>query len=89
MKKYILSIAVIATAAIAGWNYQQSQNETVLSDLALANIEALASGEGERGTGTCYHTITSQPGSKILYCGTCTYIEESTNSWVSGTGECR
>ena len=89
MKKIILSIAVIATAAIAGWNYQQNQTNTELSDLALANIEALASGEGERGTGTCYHTITSQAGSKILYCATCTYIEESTNSWISGKGECK
>ena len=46
MKKYILAIAVIATAAIAGWNYQQNQTNTELSDLALTNVEALASGEG-------------------------------------------
>ena len=45
MKKYILSIAVVTTAAIAGWNYQQNQQRMELSDLALENIEALASGE--------------------------------------------
>lgn len=42
MKKIILSIAVIATAAIAGWNYQQNQESVELSDLALENVEALA-----------------------------------------------
>ena len=44
MKKYILSIAVVTTAVIAGWNYQQNQQRMELSDLALENIEALASG---------------------------------------------
>ena len=46
MKK-IIGIAFIAIAALtAGWNFSQSQNEMVLSDLALANIEALAHDEG-------------------------------------------
>ncbi len=45
MKKIILSVAVVATAAIAGWNYQQNQNKVEMSDLALANVEALAQGE--------------------------------------------
>ena len=48
MKKKILSTAIIATVAIvAGWNYQQSENEMELSDLALANVEALAQSEGD------------------------------------------
>ena len=46
MKKRILSATIIAAVAIvAGWNYQQSENEMELSDLALANVEALADGE--------------------------------------------
>ena len=45
MKKIILAIAVIATAAIAGWNYQQNKQNVVLSDLAMENVEALAKGE--------------------------------------------
>ncbi|WP_456087610.1 NVEALA domain-containing protein [Parabacteroides sp.] len=39
-------IAFAAIAAVAGWNYQQNKQSVELSDLALANIEALASGEG-------------------------------------------
>ena len=48
MKKIILSVAVVATAAIAGWNYQQSKQEVELSDLALENVEALAQGENDQ-----------------------------------------
>jgi hypothetical protein len=48
MKKVIFSgIVVLAIAAIAAINVNlNSQNENLLSDLALANVEALASGEG-------------------------------------------
>ena len=56
MKKRILGAALlVAIAVAAGWNYNQSRNEVnyqqnkqdvQLSDLALTNVEALASGEG-------------------------------------------
>jgi hypothetical protein len=46
MKKKVL-IFTIATivVALAGWNVSQSRNEAALSDMALANVEALAQGE--------------------------------------------
>lgn len=92
MKRIFLAVATVAVVAAAGWNYWQSKKTPRLSELALANIEALARGEedsGEHGTGKCYRTITDKEGSKILYCATCTYIKNSTDSWVSGTGECK
>lgn len=46
MKKIIFTVAIIATAAIAGWNYQQNKQSVELSDLALENVEALARDEG-------------------------------------------
>ena len=45
-KRIIGVIAFAAIAVAAGWNYQQNKQSVELSDLALANIEALASGEG-------------------------------------------
>lgn len=46
MRKKILGIAVMAVVAVAAaWNINQSENEIKLSDLALDNVEALASGE--------------------------------------------
>ena len=44
-KKIIGVIAFAAIAVAAGWNYQQNKQEVELSDLALANVEALARGE--------------------------------------------
>ena len=47
MKKRILGAALlVAIAVAAGWNYQQNKQDVQLSDLALTNVEALASGEG-------------------------------------------
>lgn len=54
MKTRILAIAVIATAAIAGWNYNQNQKSVELTDVALENVEALAS--CEQLLGTCWYT---------------------------------
>ena len=46
MKKLFGVIAIAAIAAAASWNFSQSQNEIELSNLALANVEALARNEG-------------------------------------------
>lgn len=50
MKKNILKATFVAAFALfAGYNVYTSQKSDVMSDLALANVEALASGEW--GTG--------------------------------------
>lgn len=48
MKKKVMGIiVVVAIAAVAGYNVYTSQNDVKLSNLALNNVEALASsGEG-------------------------------------------
>lgn len=49
-KKFIAAMAVAVVAVVAGYNVYSSQKSTdTLSDLALSNVEALASGEW--GTG--------------------------------------
>ena len=46
MKKKLISAAfMVAIALTAGYNVYNSQNKVALSDLALDNVEALASGE--------------------------------------------
>ena len=52
MKKMIKIAFVAAFAAIAGYGVYANQKSEVLSDLTLANVEALA-GSGE-GSGDCY-----------------------------------
>ena len=54
MKKNILKVTLVATfVLIAGFNVYSSQKSDVMSDLALANVEALAGG-GEWSSITCY-----------------------------------
>lgn len=64
MKKNILKTILIATFALfAGYNVYSSQKSDIMSDLTLANVEALASSRettygllplaGEHGTGGC------------------------------------
>lgn len=62
MKK-IIGIILTAVAAVTGvWSFSQMQNEMELSDLALANVEALAAPETDKeftdATG-CYATCCS------------------------------
>ena len=50
--KLIIGFIAIAVAALAGWNINKNQNEVILSELALANVEALAQ-EYESNIGRC------------------------------------
>ena len=51
MKKRIFGTALlVAIAVAAGWNYQQNKQDVQLSDLALENVEALASCERTAGS---------------------------------------
>ena len=53
MKGKILKVTIVAAfALIAGMNVYNAQKSDVMSDLALANIEALA--DGGEGSGDCY-----------------------------------
>lgn len=50
MMRKIIKIAFVAVfAAIAGYSVYMNQSTTELSDLALANVEALADGEWGQG----------------------------------------
>lgn len=87
MKKTIIKSAFVAAfIAVAGYAAYHSQHDMELSELAMENVEALASGEGT-GSKTCYNTITTMEGSQVLYCQTCSWVP-GTPSWISGKGKC-
>ena len=55
MKRNIIRVALLAVFAfVAGYGVYTSQKETSMSDLAMANVEALASGESGGNHITCY-----------------------------------
>ena len=56
-KSYYFSVCA-AIAVTTGWNYCQSNNLASLSDLSIANVEALAEGE--------VTTPTDCPGGTVL-----------------------
>jgi hypothetical protein len=60
MKKKIVSIVFVAAIAVAAaWNFSQSKAEADMPDLALANVEALASGEGSTTCSSCNFNSSS------------------------------
>ena len=61
MKKNILKATlVVAFALIAGMNVYNAQQSDIMSDLVLANVEALASGEGSSSDCETYCTSDSR-----------------------------
>lgn len=54
MKKIICVAIIVTVASIAVWNFHQNKKNTLLSDLAMANIEALARAE----IGDADYTVT-------------------------------
>ena len=72
MKKFYLKIAMVAVVAtIASMGICSSKNDNSMSDIALANVEALA--RGELPGGTCWGTAPgggnqSCPGGDKICC---------------------
>ncbi len=72
MKKNILKVTLVAAfALVAGYNVYISQKSDIgMSDLALANIEALASDENSgSGRRSCYNTWRKAPNDDSLAFG--------------------
>ena len=71
MKKKLMGIVtIIAIAAGAGYNVYASRSNVKLSDLALANVEALARDEGNsdlyiRSSNGCYYEFSGPKNSEI------------------------
>lgn len=74
MKKKLFGMIVVAVVAIvAGYNVYLSQNETKLSDLVLANVEAFAWG-GENGGPYYLRPCPTRPGAE---CGSTVYDKDN------------
>lgn len=72
MKKVILKLTLVAAFVVsAGYSVYTSQVNEELSDLALANIEALAGGELGGNTVDCYSSSLPKKGATYYDCGLC------------------
>lgn len=66
----LVGVLFIITTIFAGWNIYKQQNEVELSEMALANIEALAQDEGWGGIviKDCYTAFNGYDGKIYLSC---------------------
>lgn len=75
MKKNVfLIIGVIAFAGVIAFNVSENLRSSSLSDIALANVEALARNEGGGSSLDCYQTVDfGGPDNPThqTYCGDC------------------
>ncbi|MBQ9883022.1 MAG: hypothetical protein IJM43_01045 [Bacteroidaceae bacterium] len=69
MKKTLFAAVLTVATAMGGYHYYNTTGTENLSDIAQANIEALASLPVLQ---KCYKTVTDDGGvSATIYCGTC------------------
>ena len=75
-KKSILgSLAILVVAAVAARNVNFNSQTDLMSDVALANVEALANYESGSGSSSCFKSVSHDPACswkiEIKYCGGC------------------
>lgn len=76
MKKFFLSTAVVAAMAI-GYTFSYSDSEPALSDIELANVEALADNEDVHTQKfKCYTSFVYSAGDAVIDCSTCMRYED-------------
>lgn len=85
--KFLSVMTVVAVVLCTGYHISMNQDKELLSDLALANVEALAdSNEAEGGNSvTCYSSSKASSGSTYYDCGGCTKQFNSKGTGDSST----
>lgn len=84
MKKIFNVTLYFALVLFTGYNIYTSQREDEMSDLAIANIEALASGEGGSSSSwSCWSK--EKKGTGYWRCGNpCQFIDGATGTGTEG-----
>lgn len=72
MKKTVYILVGVAAVMFFWYHAEASMDSKKLSDIQLANVEALVHDESEAKA--CYETITSKDGCQVRYCPTCTFV---------------
>ncbi len=84
MKKAIIAASaaiILAAGAAASWTAFHGSEDKFFNE----NLEALM--DAESGTGTCFDSIQTAPGERVLYCGSCSW-QPGTPSFWSKQGNC-
>lgn len=84
-KKTIKAVLFAAVVAVVGYNVYETQLEEPMSEIALANVEALASGEVST---TTTWTCSGFWGDCYAICGACMTQIGPSNGQLSGAHKC-
>lgn len=87
MKKAVFVIGILALGIVVFIKAQTAK--VAISDIALANIEALANGESGGTTLKCYKTVSTNGSGQlthVTYCGECKAVKA--NAW-SNQWQCK
>lgn len=84
-KKTIKAVLFAAVVAVVGYNVYETQREEPMSEIALANVEALASGEVST---TTTWTCSGFWGDCYAICGACMTQIGPSNGQLSGAHKC-
>ena len=81
--KFVKVAFVAAIVLVSGSNVFNAQNSETLSDVALANVEALANDEGIKPGDPCYNNSTYDVNKPLaVECGTpCKFEHLNINFW--------
>lgn len=83
MKKIIFTV-LLAIIVLTGYNIYSSQDQKAVSELALANVEALAADSEASGAKVkCYTSFSYELGSSVVDCTTCTTRDNETDAWYN------
>ena len=78
----LFALALLATTAVGVAESRKS--EATMSDLAMANVEALAGGEGPTYTRYCYYLWSNIAGMQYISCYSC-QVQYNQQGYTSGT----
>jgi len=85
-----MGVAAFAFIAYAGYREDKAKDELKEVFFTLENAEALSSGEsGGQQYVDCYSSIHFKAGSKVVYCYSCTSMDDYTDDLFCLHSKCR
>lgn len=89
-KNFKMTVAAMVVAMVGVGAYMtQNQQKGTMSDIALANVDALAD-DTELGHDLipCYSSLVYEEGSSVVDCATCTRLDNKTDAWYASQSKC-
>ena len=80
---FVLALFIMLSGVLL---FAKNQKQSDFSDIALANIEAIASGEETHGQAKCYSSYDPEKAGVTLRCVTCDYVD---GRETGGEGTCK